>query len=126
VAGEPICTFTFVATEFALPEDADENDVTTGDPLASGTTARRTLTVIDLPRWKALSSVVLPSLGVSKPIIFTVPAVSDPAVHEATVVLDSDVLWDSFGRKHGTMSGRLGSTVSATFSRDGRHVVTWT
>jgi WD40 repeat protein len=126
VAGEPICTFTAVATEFALPEDENEAEVMTGDPLASSTSARRTLTVIDLPRWKALSSLVLPSLGISRPITFTVPAVSDPAVHEATVVLESDVLWDSFGRRHATMSGRVGSTVSATFSRDGRRVATWT
>jgi len=127
---EPFLELTAIATHLT----SREARFSTAEVIASSDTpARRMLTVIDLGRWQPLSSLELPSLGVSAPIDFR-PVRADrtsrawrsdePVSFQR--LFESDVVLDLLGRSHARMSGRTGSTVSATFSRDGHHVATWT
>ena len=127
--GEAVLTLTVAASplnpvewaEESLSPDALPSEV----PAASGDA--QTLTVFDMGRRKPSAAIVLPSLGVSAPIVVRMPADRDIGEHgQFSFRFENDVVSDSFGRKHATMSGRLGSTVSAAFSPDGRHVATWT
>jgi serine/threonine protein kinase len=127
--GEAVLTLTVAASSLTSVEWAVESlspDTLPSDVLAAGGDTR-TLTVFDMGQRKPSASIVLPSLGVSAPIVVRMPSDRDVAEHGlVTIAFEENVVSDSFGRKHATMSGRMSSTVSAVFSRDGRRIATWT